>query len=204
VDRRLVCQVLHFDDVFLVCHAVDTASLATWFLFGKLLGVATLVSFGEKRCRKNLPLCAMVTNLIIAFVLAVAIVFVWAWLGDWAGTRSRHADDAYWASHELHCPNCNVLYTPDCVSNRWVTFSESPMNGASLTCPSCGEIASFSHTDDAPRYLSLCDQPRECLSCGERFNGVPDSACPVCSATRSPLAHNTAHPQSPLRGTPSV
>ena len=26
------------------------------FLFGKLLGVATLVGFGEKRCRKNLPL----------------------------------------------------------------------------------------------------------------------------------------------------
>ena len=40
----------------LVCHAADTASLATWFLFGKLIGVATLVGFGEKRCRKNLPL----------------------------------------------------------------------------------------------------------------------------------------------------
>ena len=42
----------------LVCYAVDTASLATWFLFGKLFGVATLVGFGEKRCRKNLPLDA--------------------------------------------------------------------------------------------------------------------------------------------------
>ena len=30
--------------------------MATRFLFGKLLGVATLVGFGEKRCRKNLPL----------------------------------------------------------------------------------------------------------------------------------------------------
>ena len=36
--------------------AADTASLAAWFLFGKLFGVATLVGFGEKRCRKNLPL----------------------------------------------------------------------------------------------------------------------------------------------------
>ena len=36
----------------LVCHAVDTASLATWFLFGKLIGVAGLFDFGEKRCRK--------------------------------------------------------------------------------------------------------------------------------------------------------
>ena len=40
----------------LVCHAADTASLATWFLFGKLFCVATLFDFGEKRCRKNLPL----------------------------------------------------------------------------------------------------------------------------------------------------
>ena len=48
--RSLRCRVL-------VCRAADTASLATWFLFGKLFGVATLVGFGEKRCRKNLPLC---------------------------------------------------------------------------------------------------------------------------------------------------
>ena len=47
--RSLCCRVL-------VCHAADTASLATWFLFGKLVGVATLVGFGEKRCRKNLSL----------------------------------------------------------------------------------------------------------------------------------------------------
>ena len=40
----------------LVCHPADTASLATCFLFGKLLAVATFVSFGEKRCRKYLPL----------------------------------------------------------------------------------------------------------------------------------------------------
>ena len=40
----------------MVCHAADTASLATCFLFGKLFVVVTLVGFGEKRCRKNLPL----------------------------------------------------------------------------------------------------------------------------------------------------
>ena len=42
--------------LLLVCHAADTASLATCQSFGKLFGVATLVGFGEKRCRKNLPL----------------------------------------------------------------------------------------------------------------------------------------------------
>ena len=30
--------------------------------FGKLFGVATLVGFGEKRCRKNLPLCVIGSN----------------------------------------------------------------------------------------------------------------------------------------------
>ena len=48
--RSLRCRVL-------VCHAVDTASVATRFLFGKLFCVAITFSFGEKRCRKNLPLC---------------------------------------------------------------------------------------------------------------------------------------------------
>ena len=47
--RSLRCRVL-------ACRAADTASLATQFLFGKLTGVAITFGFGEKRCRKNLPL----------------------------------------------------------------------------------------------------------------------------------------------------
>ena len=43
----------------LVCNTADTASLATSFLFGKLTCVAALFDFGEKRCRKNLPLAAL-------------------------------------------------------------------------------------------------------------------------------------------------
>ena len=34
--------------------------MATWILFGKLIGVATFVGFGKKRCRKNLPLADLV------------------------------------------------------------------------------------------------------------------------------------------------
>ena len=44
----------------LVCYAADTASLATCFLFGKLFPVAIIFGFGEKRCRKNLPLCGRI------------------------------------------------------------------------------------------------------------------------------------------------
>ena len=47
--RSLRCRVL-------VRNAADTASLAARFLFGKLNGVAAFFDFGEKRCRKNLPL----------------------------------------------------------------------------------------------------------------------------------------------------
>ena len=58
LEHRSVCHVQSLRCGVLVCHAVDTASLATCFLLGRLFGVATLVGFGEKRCRKNLPLCA--------------------------------------------------------------------------------------------------------------------------------------------------
>ena len=47
------------------CRAADTASLATWFLFGKLTGVVTLFGFGEKRCRKNLPLAVTYQSLCL-------------------------------------------------------------------------------------------------------------------------------------------
>ena len=56
LESRLACRVRSLRCRVLVCHAVDTASLATWFLFGKLFCVATCFDFGEKRCRKNLPL----------------------------------------------------------------------------------------------------------------------------------------------------
>ena len=62
--RSLRCHVL-------VCHAADTASLATRFLFGKLFPVATLVGFGEKRCRKNLPLAVVQPMRLAAFFLLV-------------------------------------------------------------------------------------------------------------------------------------
>ena len=58
VEYLLVCRADPHRSRVLVCHAADTASLATWVLFGKLFGVATLAGFGEKRCRKNLPLSA--------------------------------------------------------------------------------------------------------------------------------------------------
>ena len=59
LEIRLVCRVCWLRSHHLVCHAADTASLATWFPFGRLFGVANTFGFGETRCRKNLPLYAL-------------------------------------------------------------------------------------------------------------------------------------------------
>ena len=56
LEHCLVYHALSLRCRVLVCHAVDTASLATWFLFGKLILLRHIFDFGEKRCRKNLPL----------------------------------------------------------------------------------------------------------------------------------------------------
>lgn len=50
---RFVCHGQPLRRLVLNCAAVDTASLATWVRLGKLFSVATLVGFGEKRCRKK-------------------------------------------------------------------------------------------------------------------------------------------------------
>ena len=55
---RLVCRIGSLRCHDLVYHAADTAFFATRFLFGKLFCVAITFGFGEKRCRKNLPLSA--------------------------------------------------------------------------------------------------------------------------------------------------
>ena len=51
--HRSVCDAPLLRCHVSVCHAVDTTALALWLLFGKLIGVATLFGFGEKRCRKT-------------------------------------------------------------------------------------------------------------------------------------------------------
>ena len=56
--RSLCCRVV----VGNAADTSDTASLATRILFVKLLHVAMLVGFGEKRCRKNLPLCELLVD----------------------------------------------------------------------------------------------------------------------------------------------
>ena len=56
LEHHLVCTIRSLHCRVLVCRAADTASLATRFLFGKLFAVAITFGFGEKRCRKNLPL----------------------------------------------------------------------------------------------------------------------------------------------------
>jgi len=146
----------------------------------------------------------MVTNFLIALAIAVAIVFIWGWLGDWSQTRHRRESAEYWASHELQCPNCDVPYPRDAATREWSTFRGESNTGWSFACPDCGEQAAFRRADPEPEFEDYWDQPRRCLECSELFTGGPASACPICSTVHRVLAHNTAHPQGPLRGTPSV
>ena len=45
LEHHLVLRINSLRCRVWVCHAADTASLATWILFGKLIGVATLIGF---------------------------------------------------------------------------------------------------------------------------------------------------------------
>lgn len=135
----------------------------------------------------------MVTNFFIALAIAVAIVFVWGWLGVWSQTRRPRESAEYWALHEMRCPNCDVRYPRDVA--KWSVFGSESIDERSYACPDCGEKAEFRRADPEPEFTTYGYQPRRCLECSELFNSRPDSACPVCSTVRSAL-ENKAHPQA--------
>ena len=82
--------------------------MASLFLFGKLFSVAITFGFGEKRCRKNLPLGgvsllvrnAFYTVLLLVglpvFIVCLPIVLPWAAFTQWRDRRAlaaRACDD---------------------------------------------------------------------------------------------------------------
>ena len=73
--------------------------MATSILFGKLFCAATFVAFEQKRCRKNLPLCAtsvMKTRLLIAFALILGMcVFAYPHARDALMQFDRAAQRAF-------------------------------------------------------------------------------------------------------------
>ena len=126
--RSLRCRVL-------VCRAADTASLAMWFLFGKLFSVATLVCFGEKRCRKNLPLCGLsflrlpsiskLEWLVVFVIVAVLVLLLAQPTPHWRETSSQ--------SCHL-CGNCRVVIQ----KYRWWELDSDtiePVVGAQFSIP---------------------------------------------------------------------
>ena len=130
----------------------------------------------------------MVISVLTSLAIAIVIVFLWGWLGDWSQTRFRRESAAYWARYDLTCPNCRTRYPRDENTNEWTTFCGESNTGRSLSCPTCNEQADFRRTEEAPEFMAYLHQPRRCLECSELFNGVPDSACPVCSTVRHVLA----------------
>jgi len=135
-----------------------------------------------------LAILDVVVSLAIAFGIAISIVAIWAWLGDWSQSRARKSDDEYWTSVRLACPNCASSYGLTYIQSRWTTFSEAPENGATIRCPECFEIAEFGRTTGTPNFISYALQPRLCCQCAERYNGTLESSCPNCASNESKVA----------------
>ena len=117
----MACHVCSLRCRVFVCHAVDTASLATWYLFGKLFCVATLFDFGEKRCRKNLPLCEPMAN-----------------HNPYQSPETEAATSSKSLSVFQHrrCPNCRA-------GVHWTRFWLCAWIWAKWPCSGCGMLLTF-------------------------------------------------------------
>ena len=100
--RSLRCRVQ-------VCSAADTAFLATSLLFGKLIGVAMTFGFGEKRCRKNLPL-ADASRMPINIKLDRAFLTV-VWCDRCQRAINTNDETDHW--HEEQCGGCRKFQKHD-------------------------------------------------------------------------------------------
>ncbi len=47
-------------------------------------------------------------SLTIALGIAILIVVIWTWLGDWSGSRSRINDDKYGHLEDWPAPTANI------------------------------------------------------------------------------------------------
>lgn len=128
-------------------------------------------------------------SFIISLGIAIVVVGMWAWLGDWSQSRARKEEDEYWQASELSCPLCMTPYSISAIESRWVTFSEIPcIGGASFRCSNCSEIGDFERTTGCPRFIGFAMQARICCHCNERYSGNADSLCPICGETDARLA----------------
>jgi len=138
-----------------------------------------------RRPETGLATLDLAVLLTVALSMVIVIAIIWAWLGDWSGSRDKVSDNAYWADAGLACPNCKHPYRLADIQSRWTTFSESPENGVSIHCPECFEIAEFERSTGIPNFIAYAQQPRLCLHCAERYNGTLESSCPTCGSTES-------------------
>jgi hypothetical protein len=123
-------------------------------------------------------------ELIISTILAISIVAILAWLGDWAGIRVRRRQEDYWNSHSLlACPCCGQFYEPSSRVGDWSATCGGG-DGWVFHCKTCGEDAFFKAEQGPPTFEGFGSQPRRCLECGDLFFGKPDATCPTCAQKR--------------------
>jgi hypothetical protein len=80
----------------------------------------------------------MLTNLLIAGLLAVAIVALLGWFGDWSGQQHRSRVEKVLASRK--CLECSAAYGPKAAAaSHWTVESTGPISRA-MKCPNCSQI----------------------------------------------------------------
>ena len=150
----------------LVCNAVDTAALATRFLFGKLFCVSTLFDFGEKRYCKNLPL-GVSNQMVRAYLLSVACLTFAGWL---------LYSQSVWLGHAIFIPFCVLIALAtwsDLRHRARLRHSRDVLS--ELPCPSCGEAFG----SQAAR-AAFVPQPRNFGVISDSF-GNTGVRCPSCN-----------------------
>lgn len=124
-------------------------------------------------------------SFILTTFIVVAVVAILGWAGDWSGSRQRTANSRYWLSHEIHCPDCECLFTPTHVEVGECIITPKQHFNVSLTCPSCGESFEYARADGPPTFLYRSPTTRRCIDCDSIYNGIVGQKCPDCGSTQS-------------------
>ena len=126
-----------------------------------------------------------VVSLGISLMIAILIVAICAWVGDWFGVRIDADEERFWDSVTLDCPNCRSRYSDGDIRSRSRFCADDGPDGVYIRCSRCLECARFSREENEACFDGWSYQWRSCGECGELYNGDIETACPVCGAVNS-------------------
>ncbi len=131
-------------------------------------------------------------TILFTLVLAMLLVALAGWAGDWTGSRSRKEDDRFWRSSAVCCPECYRPYREEDIDGRSYIMWEHKHAGAVFSCSSCKVASEFLRGDSSFSYVGPSPQFRRCQTCNSLFNGIPTDRCPVCGSEESAIDLDSA------------